>query len=125
MSVRIKIDEDLPRQIEDLLIAHGHDAATVVGQGWQGASDDILWFRLQNEHRWLMTADTGFADLRRNPPGSHAGIILLRSHEESRRAYLELATIAIEQLKLDELAGAVVVVTYRGVRIRAARRSTS
>jgi hypothetical protein len=67
-----------------------------------------------------MTADKGFADLRQYPPGSHAGVILLRSQEESRRAYLELAAIALERLKLDELAGAVVVVTYRGVRIRRA-----
>jgi hypothetical protein len=47
-------------------------------------------------------------------------VILLRSAEESRRAYLELAAIALERLKLDEIAGAIVVVTYRGVRIRRA-----
>jgi predicted nuclease of predicted toxin-antitoxin system len=120
MTVRIKVDEDLPRQIADLLISHGHDAATVVGQGWQGVSDDILWPRVQNERRWLITADKGFANLRRHPPGSHAGVILLRAQEESRRTYLELAALALERLKLDELVGALVVVTYRGARIRRA-----
>jgi predicted nuclease of predicted toxin-antitoxin system len=117
VSARAKIDEDMPRQIADLLIAHGHDAATVVGQGWQCVSDEVLWPRVQDERRWLITADKGFADLRRHPPGSHAGVTLLRPQEESRRAYLELAAIALARLKLDELAGAVVVVTYRGVRI--------
>jgi uncharacterized protein (DUF433 family) len=34
VSARFKVDEDPPRQIADLLTAHGHDAATVVGQGW-------------------------------------------------------------------------------------------
>jgi hypothetical protein len=53
----------------------------------------------------------------------HAGVILLRSQEESRHAYLELAEIAPERLKLDEISGAIVVVTYRGVRIRRARTS--
>jgi predicted nuclease of predicted toxin-antitoxin system len=120
MTVRIKVDEDLPRQIADLLISHGHDAGTVVGQGWQGVSDDILWPRVQNERRWLITADKGFANLRRHPPGSHAGVILLRAQEESRRTYLELAALALERLKLDELVGALVVVTYRGARIRRA-----
>ncbi len=120
MSARVKIDEDLPRQIAGLVAAQDHDAATVVGQGWQGASDDELWSRVQHEGRWLMTADKGFADLRRHPAGSHAGVILLRAQEESRRAYLDLAAIALDRLKLDELAGAVVVVTYRGVRIRRA-----
>ena len=123
MSARVKIDEDLPRQIADLAGARGHDAATVVGQGWQGADDEDLWPRVQSERRWLITADKGFADLRRHPPGSHAGVILLRSQEENRRAYLELAAIALERLKLDEIAGAVVVVTYRGVRIRRAPTS--
>jgi predicted nuclease of predicted toxin-antitoxin system len=123
VSPRLKIDEDLPRQIADMLVARGHDAATVLSQGWQGASDDNLWPRIQGERRWLITADKGFADLRRHPPGSHAGVILLRAQEESRRAYLELAAIALERLELDENAGAVVVVTHRGVRIRRAPRN--
>lgn len=120
MIAQVKIDEDLPRQIADLVAARGYDAATVMGQGWQGVSDDELWPRVQDEGRWLITADKGFADLRLHPAGSHAGVILLRAPEESRRAYLELAAIAVDRLKLDELAGAVVVVTYRGVRIRRA-----
>jgi predicted nuclease of predicted toxin-antitoxin system len=117
---QVKIDEDLLRQIADLVAARGYDAATVMGQGWQGVSDEELWPRVQNEGRWLITADKGFADLRLHPAGSHAGVILLRAPEESRRAYLEFAAIALDRLKLDELGGAVVVVTYRGVRIRRA-----
>jgi predicted nuclease of predicted toxin-antitoxin system len=118
VSAQVKIDEDLPAQIANLAAARNYDAATVVGQGWQGASDEDLWPRLQHEGRWLITADKGFADLRQHPAGSHAGVILLRAHEESRRAYLELAAIALDRLNLEELAGAVVVVTHRGVRIR-------
>ena len=120
MIAQVKIDEDLPCQIADLVAARGYDAATVIRQGWQGASDDELWPRVQNEGRWLITADKGFADLRLHPAGSHAGVILLRAFEESRRTYLELATVALDRLKLDDLAGAVVVVTHRGVRIRRA-----
>jgi len=116
----VKIDEDLPRQVADLVAARGYDATTVAGQGWQGVSDDDLWPRVQNEGRWLITADKGFADLRLHPAGSHAGVILLRAPEESRRAYLELTAIALDRLELDNLAGAVVVVTYRSVRIRRA-----
>ena len=122
MIALVKIDEDLPRQVADLVASRGYDAKTVVGQGWQGMSDDELWPRVQHEGRWLITADKGFADLRAHPAGSHAGVILLRAPEESRRAYLELAAIALDRLKLDDLAGAVVVVTYRGVRIRRAPR---
>jgi predicted nuclease of predicted toxin-antitoxin system len=118
VTVPVKVDEDLPGEIAELLRAHGHDAVTVAAQGWMGMPDVALWPRIQDEQRWLITADKGFADLRRHPPGSHAGVILLRAHEESRRAYLELAAVALERLRLDELAGAVVVVSYSGVRIR-------
>jgi predicted nuclease of predicted toxin-antitoxin system len=118
VSSRIKIDEDLPGQIAGLLAARGHDARTVVGQGWQGTPDEILWRRVQGEGRWLITADKGFADLRLHPPGSHFGLILLRPSEESRRAYLELIKAALEQMDFNDAAGSVVVVTDRGIRTR-------
>ena len=98
MSSRVKVDEDLPRQIAELLAVRGHDARTVVGQGWRGLPDEILWQRIQREGRWLVTGDKGFADLRSHPPGSHAGVILLRPQEESRRAYLELVELPLSDL---------------------------
>lgn len=81
-------------------------------------ADDELWGRVQAERRWLVTADKEFADVRRYPPGSHAGLILLRSSEESRADYLRLASMALQRVKLGEIGGAVVVVTSRGVRVR-------
>ncbi|MGH9425865.1 MAG: DUF5615 family PIN-like protein [Terriglobia bacterium] len=118
MAIRIKVDEDLPRQVADLFAERGYDAATVVGQSWQGLPDKELWPRVQQEARWLVTADKGFADLRTYPPGSHTGVLLFRLDEESRRGYLELARTALQGLALEELAGAVIVVTRRGIRIR-------
>jgi predicted nuclease of predicted toxin-antitoxin system len=118
----VKVDEDLPRRIVDLLDARGYEAATVVQQGWQGIPDDVLWPLVQGERRWLMTADKGFADLRRYPLGSHAGVILLRAGREGREAALELAAQALDRLSLDVIPAALVVVTPRGVRVRRARR---
>jgi predicted nuclease of predicted toxin-antitoxin system len=118
MNVRVKVDEDLPRQMADLFTERGYDATTVVGQRWQGLSDAELWPRVQQEGRWLVTADKGFADLRTYPPDSHAGVLLFRLDEESRRGYLELARTALQRLELEKLAGAVIVVTHRGIRIR-------
>jgi uncharacterized protein (DUF433 family)/predicted nuclease of predicted toxin-antitoxin system len=120
VGVRLKVDEDLPRQIADMLNALGRAAVTVLGQGWSGVSDDVLWRRIQAEGRWLITADKGFANLRKYSPGDHAGVILLRSAEESRRDYLDLAATALERVDLDEIPGAVVVITRRGIRIRRA-----
>ena len=121
MVARLKVDENLPREIAELLNTHGYDAVTVLDQGWSGMADDDLWQRVQAEKRWLVTADKEFADLRLYPPGTHAGVILMRSDEGGLEDYLQLSGTAIERLDLDEIAGAVVVVSKRGVRIRRAR----
>ena len=118
MISRVKVDEDLPQAVADLFAARGYDVATVVGQDWQGLPDASIWRRIQTEERWLVTADKGFADLRSYAPGSHAGIILLRPQEESRRAYVELVEAALDRIELDRYGGAIVVVTHRGLRIR-------
>lgn len=43
MSIQVKIDEDLPKQVAELFAQHGHEAATVVEQGCQGLPDEQLW----------------------------------------------------------------------------------
>lgn len=118
MSIRVKVDEDLPRQVAELFAACGHDAVTVVMQGWQGLADEALWPRVQQEERWLVTADKGFADLRVSLPGGHAGILLFWLDEESRRGYLELTQTALDRLSFEELTSSIIVVTRRGIRIR-------
>ena len=118
MSIRVKVDEDLPRQVADLFSERGQDAVTVVMQGWQGFTDAALWPLVQQEERWLITADKGFADIRIYPPGNHAGVLLFRLEEESRRGYLELTQTALERLQFEELTDSIVVVTQRGIRIR-------
>lgn len=118
MSARLKVDENLPSEVAELMNRRGCDALTVADQGWRGMADDELWGRVQTEHRWLVTADKEFADLRRYPPGTHAGLILLRSFEESRADYVRLAAVVLARVKLDEVGGAVVVVTRRSVRVR-------
>ncbi|HXO03389.1 MAG TPA: DUF5615 family PIN-like protein [Stellaceae bacterium] len=61
MPVRLKVDENLPSEIADLLNRDGHDAMTVVDQGWRGLSDGDLWRRIQAEGRWIVTEDKDFA----------------------------------------------------------------
>jgi predicted nuclease of predicted toxin-antitoxin system len=120
VAARLKVDENLPDEIAELFLRHGHDAVTVADQGWEGLPDDELWRGIQAEGRWLVTADKGFADLRRFPPGAHAGVILLRLARQNRRDYSLLAETLLMQVELDEVVGAVIVVNERGVRVRRA-----
>lgn len=114
----IKVDEDLPKAVAHLLSECGYDAATVVEQGMGGIKDPMLWNAVQSEGRFLITADKGFADIRSRPPGSHAGILLLRPDEDRVAPLIELARRVIDAYDLNELAGTVTVATPRAIRVR-------
>lgn len=119
MSLRVKVDEDLSEEVAAVFATAGYVADTVRSQGWGGLLDDELWVRVQAEGRWLVTADKEFGDVRKFRPGTHAGIILIRADNESRRRYVELADVAVRSLRLEDIPACLVVVTPRGIRIRA------
>jgi predicted nuclease of predicted toxin-antitoxin system len=117
--VRIKVDEDLPRAITALLIAAGHaDTRSVSDQRMGGWKDAALWQAVQDEGRFLVTADKGFADLRTHPPGEHCGVLLLRPDADGIQPLIELLQRVLASGPLAALAGAVSVATSRGVRTR-------
>jgi predicted nuclease of predicted toxin-antitoxin system len=116
--VQIKVDEDLPRQVVTLLREKGHQAESVIEQGMAGWKDTELWRRIQTESRFLVTADKGFADIRSYPPGTHAGVMLLRPDQDGIRPMVELIEKVLQSYDLNALAGWTTVVTSRGVRVR-------
>ena len=120
--MRIKVDEDLPKAVVELLQAQGHDAVGVIDQGMGGWKDADLWQVVQAEKRLLVTADKGFADTRSHPPGSHSGVVLVRPDLDGIRPTLELVERILVQYDLEVLAGTITVVTPRGVRIRREQR---
>jgi len=120
MPVRIKVDEDLPTDVADLLRAAGHDAETVYGQGFSGLPDEQLWPKVQQEQRMLLTTDKGFANAMVYPPGTHAGIVLFRLPRESRAGYLRLVQVFLGRVQLEEIAGAIASVSPDAIRVRRA-----
>lgn len=118
MPLRVKVDEDLSEEVAAVFAAAGHVSDTVRTQGWGGLLDDELWVRVQAEGRWLITADKEFGDVRKYRPGRHAGVVLIRADNESRRRYLELAGTVVRSLRLEDIPGCLVVVTPRGIRLR-------
>lgn len=120
MAVTAKVDEDLPTDIADLLRAAGYDADTVYAQGHSGQPDDQLWPAVQQEKRMRLTADKGFANAQVYPAGSHAGVVLFRLPRESRAGYIRLVQVLLARVKLEDIAGAIVVVSPDAIRIRRA-----
>lgn len=117
--VRFKIDEDLPRSVSALLREAGHDEVmTVREQGMGGWKDPVLWQAIQKEGRFLITADKGFANLRVHPPGSHAGVLLLRPDADGIGPVLELLRQVLDSTDLSSLQGSLAVANPQGLRIR-------
>ena len=116
--MRIKVDEDLPRAVALLLRERGHDARTVLDQKMGGWKDPQIWQAVQEESRLLITADKGFGDIRRHPPGTHHGVILLRPDEDGIRPLLDLIHRLLGGRPLEGFAGTVTVVTASGIRVR-------
>lgn len=118
MGFRVKLDEGLSQTLVSQLAARGYEAYTVLGQGWGGLKDPVLWPAVQAERAFLITIDKGFGDIRRYPPGTHAGVLVLRPDVEGINEYMLLLQSVLATHSLDEFAGCVVVATPRGVRVR-------
>jgi len=116
--MRVKVDEDLPSAVAQLLQQRGHAAARVVEQGMGGVTDSVLWQAIQEEHRFLVTGDKGFGDIRSYPPGTHAGVLVLRPDEDGIRPLLALLERVLAGYDLTDLAATVAVATPRAIRIR-------
>lgn len=116
--MRFKLDENLPTGLAAQLTVRGHDADTVIDEGLDGHPDPIVVAAATEAERMLVTLDRGIGDLRRYPPGSHAGVLVLRPTSQDPASVLDLVDRLLQTHGLDDLAGCVVIVEPRRVRIR-------
>ena len=84
--MRVKVDENLPATVASLLRERGFDADTVIEEGLGGSTDADLLAAVREQDQMIVTLDRGFGDIRRYPPGSHPGIVVLRLADESALA---------------------------------------
>jgi len=116
--VKLKLDENLPHDLATALRGDGHDVHTVVEEQLAGESDPVVVAAATDEGRILLTLDRGIGDLRRYPPGSHAGILVLRPSAQDPDSILALIQRLVRTHPIDELRGCVSIVEPRQVRIR-------
>jgi len=114
--MKIKLDENLPARLKNVLSACGYDTDTVNDEGLTGQPDQAVWRAAQTDARFLITQDLDFSDTRKFAPGTHCGILLVRLREPSAQALLEqVAAIAAE---IEKWRGCFVVLTEHKLRIK-------
>jgi predicted nuclease of predicted toxin-antitoxin system len=116
--VKVKLDENITTAAVALVSDHGHDVDTVPAERLTGASDTTLLEACRNDGRMLITFDIGFGDVRAYPPGSHPGIVVLRIADQRPANTLGVLRRFLANHELNDLAGALTVVSDDRVRIR-------
>lgn len=101
------LDENLPSDLADNLSSRGHDVDTVADEGLSGEGDATVLTTATQHERVIMTLDRGFGDVRIHPPGSHPGIVVLRSLWRPAELVRELAAATPTNVTADakELPG--------------------
>jgi predicted nuclease of predicted toxin-antitoxin system len=116
--VKFKLDENLPVSSAQALAGSGHEVDTVAAEGLTGAADPRVVAAAAAEARVLITLDRSMGDIRAYPPGSHAGIVVLRLDDQSAPAVREAVAQLANWADLEVLAGAVAVLQRGVLRIR-------
>jgi predicted nuclease of predicted toxin-antitoxin system len=115
--VKIKLDENMARAHKRYLQAQGHDVHDVHDENASGVSDAELWKLATSEGRFFITLDQDFSDVRRYRPGSHAGILLIRTPRPGVEVVLSILR-RVAKDGLEELAGSLSVADAGRTRVR-------
>ncbi len=116
--MRFKVDENLPEEVAEFLVALGYSAHTVEEEGLGGASDPAVISAAEAEGRILLTLDKGITGQLRGSLPKHCGVVLFRPKSLGRGATLLFVTRHIETLIKLPIADRITVVTETGIRIR-------
>jgi predicted nuclease of predicted toxin-antitoxin system len=116
--VKLKLDENLPHDLASDLAGRGHDVHTVHDEQLAGHSDPVVVRAAAGEGRMVLTLDRGVGNLRHYPPGSHAGVVVLRPTSQDPTTVIELVDRFLTTYALDDLVGCTTIVEPDRIRIR-------
>jgi predicted nuclease of predicted toxin-antitoxin system len=116
--MRFKIDENLPVEVAQRLIAASHDAPTILDQKMSGRPDQDVAAICRDEHRALIALDSDFADIRAYPPDSYFGLVVLRPARQDKASILSMLDRILPLLQAEPLEKHLWIVDESSVRIR-------
>ena len=116
--LRFKVDDNLPREIVDVLRQAGQDAVHVLDQELGGQPDPRIASVCTTEARALVTFDLDFADVRAYPPDRFPGIVVLRLVRQDTDHVIAVFHRVVALLDREPLAGHLWIVEEAGIRTR-------
>jgi predicted nuclease of predicted toxin-antitoxin system len=122
--LKLKLDENLSRQLKPALADLGHDVLTVADEGLLSHPDTEVAAESFREGRMLFTLDVEFADLRKYPPGKHPGIILFRPPSFGPLSVNRFVVDFVRSADLTELESCVAIVDASRVRVRSPEKES-
>ncbi len=118
--MKIKLDENIPLRVQNLLQQLGHDTDTTPQENLAGFSDERIWQAAQESGRFLITQDLDFSDIRRFTPGTHAGLLVIRLGDGGRETLFQRLRQVFTLEAVESWTGCFVVVSDRKIRVRRA-----
>ena len=115
--MKFKPGENLPASAAAILASAGHDVDTVPAEGLTGALGPDVVSAAAGAGRILVCVDVGLGDIRAYPPGSHAGIVVLRVPGQSAATVTRTVSDLASLTDLASLAGSVAVLQRGLARI--------
>lgn len=118
--MRFLLDANMPRLALALLVQHGHEAEHVKDIGLGNAPDGEIAARACADGAVLVTRDLDFADVRRYPPQSTPGFLVLRIPDDWTAQ--QIVALLGRFLSMDSLVGSIsghlAILDQRQVRFR-------
>jgi predicted nuclease of predicted toxin-antitoxin system len=116
--MRLKLDENLGRQVVQLLRRRGHDVQTLPEEHLCAAADEVVIQTCRTERRCLVTLDLDFGNPLLFAPRDYAGIVVLRlSRKPSPVDLLETVETLISALSREDPGGKLWIVQKGRIRV--------
>ena len=93
--MKLKLDENLGRSVQQVFVGAGHDVETVFGEKLSGADDETVFQACCSERRCLVTLDLDFADPIRFYPQDCGGIVVIRLPRRSSAGLMKALAVEI------------------------------
>ena len=113
----LKLDENVPDSVGAILRQAGHDVALARDQQLAGVSNHQGLSVASREDRVLISFDRGFTNVIQHPPGSTAGIVVMRLREQTLPRMRQVAAVLGSLLATEHIRGRLWVLDESRLRI--------